>query len=81
MTSAIGPLVIQFFVPLITQLVAVLRRAVVFCAAASEPASGSVSAKQPSILPARERREPLLLLLVGAELEDRVADERVVARS
>ena len=27
------------------------RRATVFCAAASEPASGSDSAKQPSILP------------------------------
>src|ERR1041384_6153972 len=49
-TSATGPLVIQFLVPLITQSLP-SRSAVVFCAAASLPASGSDSAKQPSILP------------------------------
>src|SRR5256885_7535858 len=49
-TSATGPLVIQFLVPLITQL-SPSRTAVVFCAAASLPASGSLSAKQPSSLP------------------------------
>ncbi len=49
-TSATGPLVIQFLVPLITQP-SPSRTAVVFCAAASLPASGSLSAKQPSSLP------------------------------
>ena len=49
-TSATGPLVIQFLVPLITQP-SPSRTAMVFCAAASLPASGSLSAKQPSSLP------------------------------
>jgi hypothetical protein len=49
-TSATGPFVIQFLVPFRTQPSAVFS-AVVFCAAASEPASGSDSAKQPSSLP------------------------------
>jgi hypothetical protein len=48
--SATGPLVIQFLVPLITQSLP-SRTAVVRCAAASLPASGSLSAKQPSSLP------------------------------
>ena len=49
-TSATGALVIQFFVPLITQDSPSFT-AVVFCADASEPASGSDSAKQPRSLP------------------------------
>ena len=50
-TSATGPLVIQFLMPLMTQS-SPSALAMVFCAAASEPASGSDSAKQPSSLPA-----------------------------
>src|SRR3990167_6298122 len=49
-TSATGPFVIQFLVPLMIQSAPSLT-AVVFWAAASEPASGSDSAKQPSNLP------------------------------
>ena len=49
-TSATGPLVIQFLVPLISQPSPSLT-ATVFCAPASLPASGSDSAKQPSSLP------------------------------
>ena len=49
-TSATGPLVIQFLVPLMIQEspsgVAVVR-----CDAASDPASGSDNAKQPSSFP------------------------------
>ena len=67
-TSATGPFVIQFFVPLMTQPSPTARR-VVFCAAASLPASGSLSAKQPSSLPLASGVEPLLLLRVGAELD------------
>ena len=48
--SATGPLVIQFFVPLMTYL-SPLRTAVVRCSAASLPACGSVSPKQPSFSP------------------------------
>ena len=48
--SATGPLVIQFFEPLMTYS-SPLRTATVFWAAASEPASGSVRPKQPSFSP------------------------------
>jgi hypothetical protein len=50
MASALGPTVIQFFEPLITYS-SPRRTAVVFCAAASLPASGSVRPKQPSFSP------------------------------
>ena len=49
-TSATGPLVIQFLMPLMTKS-SPSGSAMVFCAAASQPASGSESAKQPSSLP------------------------------
>src|SRR5258705_13387656 len=48
--SAFGPTVIQFLLPLITYS-SPLRTAVVFCAAASLPASGSVRPKQPGFSP------------------------------
>ncbi len=51
-TPETGPLVIQFLTPDRTHPPSGSRRAVVVCAAASEPASGSDSAKQPSSLPA-----------------------------
>ena len=50
MASATGPLVIQFLVPLMTYR-SPLRVAVVRCSAASLPACGSVSPKQPSFSP------------------------------
>ena len=50
MASAPGPLVIQFLEPLMMYS-SPLRTAVVFCAAASCPASGSVRPKQPSFSP------------------------------
>ena len=48
--SATGPLVIQFFVPLMTYE-RPLRTAVVRCSAASLPACGSVRPKHPSFSP------------------------------
>ena len=77
MASASGPLVIQFFEPLMTYS-SPLRTATVFCAAASLPASGSVRPKQPSFSPRAKGARNSLLLLVGAELQHRVAVERVV---
>ena len=50
-TSATGPLVIQFLVPATSHEPSACRVAVVRWAAASLPASGSDSAKQPRSLP------------------------------
>ena len=48
--------------------------------AASEPVSGSVSPKQPSDSPRAQRREPVLLLLLGAPAHDRRAHQRRLHR-
>ena len=47
---------------------------------ASEPVSGSVSPKQPSAARGRELGQPLLLLLLGAEEQDRLADQSAADR-
>ena len=54
-TSAWGPLVIQFLTPLITKP-SPSAIALVCCAAASEPALGSLSMKQPSLSPRAKGR-------------------------
>ena len=55
-------------------------RARVFWLAASEPVSGSVSPKQPSHSPEQSLGRYLLLLLLGAPLQDPRADERGLHR-
>ena len=47
---------------------------------ASEPVSGSVSPKQPSLLAVGQLGQPLLLLLLGAEEQDRLADQAAADR-
>ena len=46
---------------------------------ASEPASGSVSPNAPSLRAAQQLRQPLLLLLLGAEQVDRLRASDVCA--
>src|SRR3954462_14244243 len=104
-TSAMPPLVIHCLEPLRTQS-SPSRLAFVRMPDGSEPKSGSVSPKHPirspaampgrpkapNRAPARHARQPLLLLLLGAELPDRehrqralhgdeAADARVAVRS
>ena len=73
--SALLPSEIHIFAPLIVQPSSVFT-ARVFWLAAPEPVSGSVRPKQPSHSPRAEERQVALLLLLGAPLEDRRADER-----
>ena len=78
-TSAIVPFVIHIFVPLRIQSEP-SRFAVVRIEPGSEPASGSVSPKQPIASPGVHRRQPALLLLLGAPLPDREHRERALHR-
>ena len=77
MASATGPLVIQFL-RAVDDVAVALPTATVCCAAASLPASGSVSPKQPSFSAAAKGPSHSRLLRVGAELQHRIAVERVV---
>ena len=76
-TSARPPLVIHIFVPLRTQS-SPSRRARVRMRAGSLPESGSVRPKQPMASPAAMAGQPLLLLLLGAELPDREHGQRAL---
>ena len=76
-TSATGPLVIQFLMPLMTKS-SPSALATVFCAAASRARLRLREREAAEQLARRQRRQELLLLLVGAELVERVAHERVV---
>ena len=78
-TSAIEPFVIHIFVPLRIQSEP-SRFAVVRIEPGSEPASGSVSPKQPIFSPACIGGQPALLLLLGAPPPDRVHRERALHR-
>ncbi len=68
-------LVMNALVPLITHSPS-SSRAVVRVAPASEPPPGSVSPNAPSACPRAQPRQPLLLLLLGAEAVDRHRAER-----
>ena len=70
-TSAIEPLPIQRLAPSSTQP-SPSRRALVSSATESEPCAGSVSANAPIASSLRHRRQPALLLLLGAEQRDRL---------
>ena len=77
--SAIVPFVIHIFAPFRIQSEP-SRRACVRIEAGSEPASGSVSPKQPIDLARVHRRQPALLLLLGAEAPDREHREGALDR-
>ena len=77
-TCARLPLVIQRFVPLSTQRVAVVDRRSCACPTGFEPESGSVRPKQPMISPFAIFGQVALLLRLGAERVDRVHDERAL---
>ena len=76
-TSAIVPFVIHIFEPFRIQSEP-SRRACVRIAPGSEPASGSVSPKQPIASPSCIARQPALLLLLGAPAPDREHRERAL---
>ena len=78
-TSAIVPFVIHIFAPFRIQSEP-SRRAWVRIEPGSEPASGSVSPKQPIDLARVHRRQPALLLLLGAPAPDGVHRERALHR-
>ena len=67
------PFEIQVFSPSMRTCSAPSGVAAVAIAATSEPASGSESAKAAIASPARDRRQPALLLRLGAEQRDRPA--------
>ena len=78
-TSAMVPFVIHILAPFRIQS-APSRRACVRIAPGSEPASGSVSPKQPIASPVCIARQPPLLLLLRAPAPDRVHRERALDR-
>ena len=79
-TVACEPLVIHILVPLSTTSRPCSSRAVVIMPPGFEPKSGSVSPKQPISCPRGEQRQPVLLLLLGAEGVDRVHHQRALHR-
>src|ERR1700755_1147794 len=78
-TSAADPLVIHILEPCRIQS-SPSRLARVRIAAGSEPASGSVSPKQPSASPAAIRGQPLELLLLRPPTVNRVHGQRPLHR-
>ena len=76
-TSEIEPFVIHIFAPFRIQSEP-SRFACVRIVPGSEPASGSVSPKQPIASPRCIGRQPALLLLLGAPAPDRVHRERAL---